>query len=443
MLARLSGSVRRVPWLALALLGCGNDATSSEPRGTVFEVVQAPSAVGLPGYPLYDSIVIRVVDAKGHTRAGEVIGWVARTSGAVVSPSQTVTDADGRAAVTWTLGSSEGPEVLEARTLDDSLVTLVSEARYFDASKVSANYTGGCALRGGDLWCWSTSGGASVTRRRSVSRVSVGGVEAVDLRPFRVTQGESFIDLRINDRMICGIRASGAVGCLPGAWPGDSFPAVQPVTAPALRGLAGAPTTNRSICGLAVSDSTVWCWNESRIASKVPNAPALLDLGGVAGSAGSPGGCGRQVDSTAWCWGSNIAAPQASGDTLRFVELSVNGGEGCGRRPTREVWCWAFGGAAPVAVKVADGIGSISVEHGIVLGLRGNRLTRWDRGGEGAWSSDPVPTLATQLFAALQPNLAYCQTAANEAVYCGGEHYFTNNSGYYNDQFFPLQPVDP
>ncbi len=426
--------------LAVSAAACANDATSTRERGGHFELVQPAAVVALPGYPLYDSIKVRLVDRDGDVMPHVAVQWLAQ-DGSVSGESET--DGNGVAAAQWTLGPVAGGQSLVVKTLQDSSLTVEIEAEYFTAERVAANYTGGCAVRSGDLWCWSTSGGASAARRRSVSRVEVGGVVAGDLRPFRVTTAESFVDVRITGQMICGLRTEGTVGCLPGSWPGDSLPVIQSVTAPPLRALSGAPTFLASMCGLTASDSTPYCWDQSRQAEKVDGAPPLVELGGLAGFTSlATGGCGRQVDSTTWCWGGVVTPPATAWDTLRFTALSVSATRGCGLRPSQEAWCWEFSGGVPAAVLAMDGLTALSVEDGIALGLRGGRLIRWEMDNAATWSTAPVTSVADRLFTSLDANTVYSLRDPNDAVFVAGEHYYTNNSGYYNDQYYPLQPVE-
>jgi hypothetical protein len=426
---------------AVWLAACGNDATSTVERGGRFELVQGPPTLALPGYPVADSMKVRLVDRDGEVMAHTSVLWLAQ-HGSVSGSSQT--DAEGIAAAEWTLGMETGAQSLTVRTLQDSSLSLSTTAEFFRADKLSTLYAGGCAVRAGDLWCWGAISGRALTSRRSVSRLPIGGsFFPANARPARVTQGETFVDVRVTNDLICGLRASGAVGCLPGSWGGDSVPSVQAVSAPPLRDLAGGGAFSAYMCGLSVSDSRPWCWTSDRQATPVAGAPAMLDLGGMTGSNPSTNaGCGRQADSTAWCWGR--PAPLADGIAVTAAQLAIDGNRGCARRADGEVWCWTFGfgSTPPVATKVADGITTISADDGSLLGVRGGRLIRWDRHTQASWSMTPVPTVASRLFGGLPANVAYGVSDASAVVFVGGEHYFTNNSGYYNGEYWPLQPVE-
>lgn len=435
--------MRRKSHLAIAslaaALGCGTDATSTEPRISRLEVVQPPPSVALPGLPLYDSVAVRVVDEGGKPRAGVEVRWLSKTLRATVSPATTTTDDSGRVAVEWVFGPTEGVQQLEARLANDSTLLLQSEATYFRADRLSASYTGGCAVRSGDIWCWGAQGVHPLTSSRNVSRFVVGSFPLADVRPVRITRGESFVDVRNTGLYACGLRSNGTVACFSGAFAG--YPeTLVPITVPALRSLSASGWF--STCGLAVSDSTPWCWDERlQPATRVPGAPPLLDLAGIYNPVGwNVSGCGRQVDSTPWCWG--MQAPSVPGDTLRFLQMGVSNEGGCGVRPSLEAWCWRNGVMQTVATRAAENVTSVSVNDDIVLGVRLGRVIRWDLNTQRSWSMTPVTSIANALVSSLMPELSYCVRLSDGAVHCGGEH-FSNESGYYNDQFWPLQPVDP
>lgn len=155
--------------LTFAAAGCDNDATSTRERGGHFELVQPPPSVALPGYPLYDSIKVRLVDRDGDPMPHTPVQWLAQ-NGSVSGEGET--NSEGIAAADWTLGPLEGFQALRVATLQDSSVELETHATYFRAERVTSGYAGGCAVRSGDIWCWNV-GGYDLPRH-NVSRVRVG-----------------------------------------------------------------------------------------------------------------------------------------------------------------------------------------------------------------------------------------------------------------------------
>ena len=80
---------------------------------------------GEVGLSLADSLVVRVVDAGGAPRSGEtvlfqVVEAPAGASGSGLAPPSRVSDSQGRAATTFTLGSRPGRYAVEARLQDEA-----------------------------------------------------------------------------------------------------------------------------------------------------------------------------------------------------------------------------------------------------------------------------------------------------------------------------------
>lgn len=85
-------------------------------QSNLFDVAPAPPAnltvVGggnqtvPPSTTLPDSVVVRVTDTFGFARAGVTVNWSVASGGGAVSPTSSVTDANGRAATQWTVGAA-------------------------------------------------------------------------------------------------------------------------------------------------------------------------------------------------------------------------------------------------------------------------------------------------------------------------------------------------
>jgi hypothetical protein len=73
------------------------------------------SYIGLPMLPLADSVAALVRDQYGNPVAGQTVAWSVAQGGGSASPASSVTDANGVARTSWTLGSQfEGTQVLQA-----------------------------------------------------------------------------------------------------------------------------------------------------------------------------------------------------------------------------------------------------------------------------------------------------------------------------------------
>ncbi len=91
----------------------GASAVAGEP-----DTVRAVSPVSQPGrigQPTLEDPTVLVVDRFGNPVGGAEVNWDVTAGRGSVSSSQTATGADGRAAVTWTLGLSVGVQKLTAR----------------------------------------------------------------------------------------------------------------------------------------------------------------------------------------------------------------------------------------------------------------------------------------------------------------------------------------
>ena len=71
-----------------------------------------------PGTTLPEPLVVRLVDADGNGIPSRAVSWVIATGGGTPSPPTSNTDSDGFASTAWTLGSADGPNVLNAVVSD-------------------------------------------------------------------------------------------------------------------------------------------------------------------------------------------------------------------------------------------------------------------------------------------------------------------------------------
>jgi hypothetical protein len=90
--------------------------------------------------PLPEPIVVRVVDAPGNPLPGIKISWKLFYGGGTVAPPESMTDAQGYARATWTLGTIMAHHRLEVRAVEPALppVTFTALARVGPAASVAA-----------------------------------------------------------------------------------------------------------------------------------------------------------------------------------------------------------------------------------------------------------------------------------------------------------------
>ncbi len=427
--------------LLLPVLSCRNDAALTVPVGTHLQVVLAPSSTGLPGYPLYDSIVVRLLDDDSLPRPGVPLRWVARDPGGSVQPEVGVTDADGRSVAYWTLGRDEGVQTLDVRTLDDSILVLHTEAQRLRVERLTATPSVGCGLRAETIWCW----GIGLDRPADpVSRLEPAGPPHAT--PWRISRDSGYVDLAIGSDVICGLLADGTAQCEPL----DSTMASYRPVVPRLHGLAGASEA-QAFCGVALSDSTAWCWRERDPAAQLSTSLKFLDLR-MATYIREPAVCGRLTDSTVTCWGKwssalpGIAPTPVQGGQ-RYLDLAVGREFGCGRTATAELWCWGradlVGGTIPAAFFTAerqtDGVTELTADDQSLLLMRHGAVWR-----AGLFEPDGTPTRlagATGLLISGLTRGANCLQVVGGGVYCVDELVVTPQSGVLpGSQLYPVQP---
>ncbi len=104
-----------------ATLGCGGDLSLPSSPGEVAgepDTARALSPVSQPGrigQPTSDDPTVLVLDRLGNPVGDTEVAWDVTTGKGTVNSARTVTDADGKASVTWTLGPSIGVQKLNAR----------------------------------------------------------------------------------------------------------------------------------------------------------------------------------------------------------------------------------------------------------------------------------------------------------------------------------------
>ncbi|HET7111615.1 MAG TPA: Ig-like domain-containing protein [Gemmatimonadales bacterium] len=141
--------------LALPLSGllasCSDSATGAE--NDTIAITEAPPAAAVPGWPLHDTIQIRLNDDMGAGRADIPVQWSVSKGGGTVMPLDETTNVDGIASALWTLGPAPG--INELRVSGGGLAaSLQTVGRAFQADRVDAGYGLGCGLVTGALWCW-------------------------------------------------------------------------------------------------------------------------------------------------------------------------------------------------------------------------------------------------------------------------------------------------
>lgn len=417
----------------LLVAGCNDPPTGLPPAQLV--LLQAPSPVGGPGFPLADTLKVRLVDPSGNPRPGVQVSWQVREGGGSIVAIADVTDADGIAAAIWTLGGRPGMNRARASTFEESSVDFQSMGDVFRVGRLASEWRMGCGLVGGALWCWGRRFWANTVP------ASIYQVDWHNFSPGLVDDTHDFIDVAVTAQFVCAVDHQGAVWCA-----SEAAPQVAQVAGlPPIRGLVGRGFGPARFCGIALSDSTAWCWPSGGPPARVPGSPAFLRLWTDLDAT-----CGLRVDSTAACWGkgplgdgtlnsSNIPVSVSGGHP--FVELGVGFGFACGRTAIGEAWCWGRDGKGFVSLApawIANGVSLIGAEDSQLL-----------RGGlPFAMTSSPGVLLAPHSPSGLDGvpverfggNGISCVQLAGGEVYCA-EDMWNGWTGSYNDLYHPVPPL--
>jgi Filamin/ABP280 repeat len=137
----------------LGLAGCGGDdlLLPSAGQPTKISVVSGDGQTGTVGQPLGEPIVVAVTDPENRPVEGIEVVFVL-PAGATIAPNDTVvTGADGRASVNYTLSTSAGDQIVEARAtpvVPSSSLTTTFTAKAMPEAAVALVLAGGGAQRG-------------------------------------------------------------------------------------------------------------------------------------------------------------------------------------------------------------------------------------------------------------------------------------------------------
>ncbi len=108
-------------------------ALAAEPDSMVAATGHGQS--GMPDFPLADSLRVRVTDRFGNPIPNITVTWIVASGDGTVSPTESVTGSNGRAATLWTLGPGFGPQEVQA-TAD-----VPQSPRSFEATAVPPQFS--------------------------------------------------------------------------------------------------------------------------------------------------------------------------------------------------------------------------------------------------------------------------------------------------------------
>jgi plastocyanin len=107
-------------WLAAAslVLGCGGGGGDAGTPPPTIAIAKTPTNSGdaqggRVGQPLGTPLRVMVTEG-GTSSSGVTVTWLTTATGSSLNPASSITDADGIASATWTLGTTSGPQAAEA-----------------------------------------------------------------------------------------------------------------------------------------------------------------------------------------------------------------------------------------------------------------------------------------------------------------------------------------
>lgn len=117
---------------AIALLGCGDllqePDTGVSPADLRLEALSGGGQTGEPGAALQEPVRVQVFDGADRPMARLWVQWTGLEGSGTPQPRHTFTDGDGIAETTWILGSSTGPQTIQAFARGGAAITLTATA---------------------------------------------------------------------------------------------------------------------------------------------------------------------------------------------------------------------------------------------------------------------------------------------------------------------------
>ena len=426
-------------------------------------ILTGNNQTGSPGAPLPDSLRVRLTDRFANPIAGATISWVPNAGDGTVNPAQSVTDANGRAATRWTLGSTGGPKTVTAS--GGGFVRIFSgggNVTYF-ALSAGSRHTCGLAV-GGVAYCWGYNGDGQLGN--GIPPGGSGPVFALP-QPSGATGNLTFQELLAGRFHSCATTLAGVGFCwgnnIDGRL-GSSGSADEPQQVSGGMTFATVAPGNLHTCGLDLA-GRAFCWG-ANVDGQVgdgsnSNSPApTLVSGGMLYTDVSAGGlhsCAIDATTAGWCWGNNGSGQLGDGTTASSnIPVPVGGGlsmsaitagflHSCALNQAGAAFCWGSNvsgqlGDATTTNKSAPALVSGGLAFtGISAGLAhtcgvtaAGALYCWGNNakgqlGDGTTANKSTPTLVLGglTFRSVTAGDAHsCAVTTANIAYCWGDNEF-------------------
>lgn len=437
-------------------------ATGTPDNPVQFLILSGNDQTANPGATLPDSIVVRLVDQYGNGVGGVSVTWTASAPSASVSPSGTITNANGRTAVRWTLGNAGGPQTLTVQA--GTVSRQIDGAALISYLTVATGGRHSCGLAvGGELYCWGFNGDAELGIGQLpqgsgpifASPMPVATVGNWTFRAVSTGMGHTCAVVLTGEAFCWGSNVDGRIG--QGSHTTERFATPQQVrTTYTFTTITSGRAHN---CGIGFSTRPV-CWGSNHegevgvvggpvitTESSTIDSPEYVNnpvfgLGSVSIAAGGVHGCSVSAIGTAHCWGNNVFGQLGDGSNVRapspvavasaasFTAVATGGYHTCAITSTGAALCWGDNTSGqlgngntttsnvPVAVSGGLQFASISAgtSHSCGLTAAGTAYC-WGKNNHGQVGDGSLTNRSAP--AAVAGGLTFRSISAGEAQTCG------------------------
>ena len=430
---------------------------------------------GSPGSPLPDSLRVRLTDKFGNPVSGVTINWSPIAGSGIVSPTSSVTDANGRAATRWTLGSTGGPKNVTASG-GGFTVTFIGGGNVLYSS-VSSGGRSTCGITvDAVMLCWGYNGEGQL----GIGQAAQGsGPVFAFPQPTAASGNLTFRQIVASLYHACAVTIASVGYCWGVNHDGRlgtnsviaSNQPIQILTALSFRMVA---VSRNHTCGLSLSNH-VYCWGyagDGQIGDGITIPPPLardsvliptevsggLTYGTIA--AGGQHSCAITTVATgslAYCWGFNSSGELGDGTFItRNVPTAVSGGlllsaisagytHTCALTTSGVAYCWGgnsngqlgtgAGASSNVPIPVSGGLTFTAIttgeSHSCGLTAAGT-LYCWGKNangqlGDGSNTDRNAPTLVSGglVFRSVSAGDQHtCAVTTTNLTYCWGDNQF-------------------
>jgi alpha-tubulin suppressor-like RCC1 family protein len=385
-----------------------------------------------PSTTLPDSLRVQVKDRFGNVISGATVTWTPGAGSGTASPGSSVTDANGKAATTWTLGPIGGPMHMEVRVAPAS-VTFDAGATVSFAT-LSAGGRNSCGVTTANvLFCWGYNGEGQLGI--GVESQGSGDVFAVP-QPSAATGELTFRQVVASLYHGCSVTLASIAYCwgvnLDGRLGDGSLePEIAPKQVEASISFQWMAVSRNHTCGLSISNR-VYCWGYSGE--------------GQVGDGSVPGDTIHVTADSSIVVGDSVLVPHQVFGDLRFQALAAGGQHSCAITTVGAGYCWGFNSSGElgdgsttnknVPVPISGGLTLIGVTAGythscalatggIAYCWGGNSSGQLGNGGS-TNSSVPVAVSGGLTFTTISAGMSHtCGVTSAGAVWCWG----SNGSG--------------